>query len=51
MAVFPEYTPSPEAQYPIAIEQAYAATNWVGELPFAKCAAAGVPSSWINGSR
>jgi len=30
-AVFPDYTPSPEAQYPTAIEQAYAATKWVGE--------------------
>ncbi|NDI98907.1 alpha/beta hydrolase [Flavobacterium sp. LaA7.5] len=28
-AVFPDYTPSPEAQYPIAINQAYAATKWV----------------------
>jgi acetyl esterase/lipase len=31
MAVFPDYTPSPEAQYLTAIEQAYAATSWVGE--------------------
>jgi acetyl esterase/lipase len=30
-AVFPDYTPSPEAHYPTAIEQAYAATNWVSE--------------------
>src|SRR3984893_3019379 len=30
-AVFPDYTPSPEAQYPTAIEQAYAAAKWVGE--------------------
>ena len=30
-AVFPDYTPSPEAQYPTAIHQAYAATKWVGE--------------------
>jgi acetyl esterase/lipase len=29
VAVFPDYTPSPEAQYPIAINQAYAATKWV----------------------
>jgi acetyl esterase/lipase len=29
MAVFPDYTPSLEAHYPTAIEQAYAATNWV----------------------
>ena len=31
MAVFPDYAPSPEARYPTAIEQAYAATSWVGE--------------------
>lgn len=30
-AVFVNYTPSPEAQYPTAIEQAYAATEWVAE--------------------
>ena len=30
-AVFPDYTPSPEAQYPTAIHQAYAATTWVSE--------------------
>jgi acetyl esterase/lipase len=30
-AVFVNYTPSPEAQYPIAINQAYAATKWVAE--------------------
>lgn len=28
-AVFVNYTPSPEAQYPVAINQAYAATCWV----------------------
>jgi len=28
-AVFPDYTPSPEAHYPVAINQAYAATRWV----------------------
>lgn len=28
-AVFVDYTPSPEAQYPTAINQAYAATLWV----------------------
>lgn len=28
-AVFPDYTPSPEAKYPIAINEAYAATKWV----------------------
>lgn len=31
-AVFLNYTPSPEAQYPVAIHQAYAATKWVAEL-------------------
>ena len=31
VAVYVGYTPSPEAQYPIAIDQAYAATRWVGE--------------------
>jgi acetyl esterase len=31
VAVFPDYTPSPEAQYPTAIHQAYAATQWVSE--------------------
>ena len=30
-AVFVNYTPSPEAQYPVAINQAYAATKWVAE--------------------
>jgi acetyl esterase/lipase len=30
-AVFVDYTPSPEAQYPTAINQAYAATKWVAE--------------------
>ncbi|MHB9849169.1 alpha/beta hydrolase [Streptomyces krungchingensis] len=29
--VFVDYTPSPEARYPVAIEQAYAATKWVAE--------------------
>ncbi|MBV4355852.1 alpha/beta hydrolase [Parasegetibacter sp. MAH-26] len=29
VAVFPDYTPSPEAKYPVAIEQIYAATKWV----------------------
>lgn len=28
-AVFVNYTPSPEAQFPVAISQAYAATKWV----------------------
>ncbi|TQI81012.1 acetyl esterase/lipase [Serratia fonticola] len=30
-AVFVNYTPSPEAHYPTAINQAYAATEWVAE--------------------
>ena len=30
-AVFVNYTPSPEARYPIAIQEAYAATQWVAE--------------------
>ena len=30
-AVFVKYTPSPEARYPTAINQAYAATKWVAE--------------------
>lgn len=29
--IFVNYTPSPEAHYPIAIEEAYAATKWVAE--------------------
>jgi len=28
-AVFPDYTPSPEARFPVAINEAYAATKWV----------------------
>ncbi|QEC40288.1 alpha/beta hydrolase [Pseudobacter ginsenosidimutans] len=31
VAVFPDYTPSPEARYPVAINQIYAATKWVAE--------------------
>lgn len=31
VAVFVNYTPSPEARYPVAINQAYAATRWVAE--------------------
>jgi acetyl esterase/lipase len=31
VAVFPDYTPSPEAHYPIAISQIYAALKWVSE--------------------
>lgn len=27
--VFVNYTPSPEAKYPVALEQTYAATKWV----------------------
>ncbi|WP_214654231.1 alpha/beta hydrolase [Aquisphaera insulae] len=30
-AVFVNYTPSPEAKYPVAINQAYAATKWVSQ--------------------
>lgn len=29
VAVFPDYTPSPEAKYPVAIHQIYAAAKWV----------------------
>ncbi len=29
--VFVNYTPSPEAKYPVAVEEAYAATKWVAE--------------------
>ncbi|MEN2435823.1 alpha/beta hydrolase [Weeksellaceae bacterium A-14] len=31
VAVFPDYTPSPEARFPVAINQSYAATKWVSE--------------------
>jgi acetyl esterase len=31
VAVFPEYTCAPDAHYPVANEQAYAATKWVAE--------------------
>lgn len=31
VAVFPEYTCAPDARYPVANEQAYAATKWVAE--------------------
>ncbi|MBC9796427.1 alpha/beta hydrolase [Sinomicrobium sp. FJxs] len=31
VAVFPDYTPTPDAQFPVAINQAYAATKWVSE--------------------
>jgi acetyl esterase/lipase len=31
VAVFPDYTPSPEAQYPVAVNQIYAVTKWVAE--------------------
>jgi acetyl esterase len=31
VAVFPEYTPVPEAQFPVQIEQAHAASVWVAE--------------------
>ncbi len=30
-AVFPDYTPTPDAQFPVAINQGYAATKWVSE--------------------
>jgi len=29
VAVFPDYTPSPEAHYPVAIDQIYAVVKWV----------------------
>jgi acetyl esterase/lipase len=31
VAVFPDYTPTPDAQFPVAINEAYAATKWVSE--------------------
>src|SRR5690606_33383165 len=31
VAVFPDYTPTPDARFPVAIGQAYAATKWVAE--------------------
>lgn len=31
VAVFPDYSPSPEARYPKAINEIYAATQWVAE--------------------
>jgi acetyl esterase/lipase len=31
VAVFPDYTPSPEARYPVAINQIYAVAKWVSE--------------------
>src|SRR5215470_12988511 len=31
VAVFPDYTPSPEARYPVAINQIYATLKWVSE--------------------
>lgn len=31
VAVFPDYTPSPEAHFPTAINEAYAATKWVAK--------------------
>lgn len=31
VAVFPDYTPSPEAHYPVAINQIYATLKWVSE--------------------
>ena len=29
--VFVNYTPSPEAKYPVPVEQSYSATKWVAE--------------------
>lgn len=31
VAVFPDYTPSPEAKYPVAINEIYAVTAWIAE--------------------
>ena len=31
VAVFPDYTPSPEARYPVAINQIYATLKWVAD--------------------
>lgn len=31
VAIFVNYSPSPEARFPVAIEEAYAATRWVAE--------------------
>jgi acetyl esterase/lipase len=31
VAVFPDYTPSPEAHYPVAIDQIYATLKWVSD--------------------
>ena len=31
VAVFPDYMPTPDAQFPVAINQGYAATKWVAE--------------------
>jgi acetyl esterase len=31
VAVLPDYTPTPDAQFPVAINQGYAATKWVAE--------------------
>ena len=31
VAVFPDYTPSPEAYYPVAVNQIYAVIKWVSE--------------------
>jgi len=45
VAVYVDYTPSPEAQYPTAINQAYAATKWVWRWP-ATASAATWRRSW-----
>ena len=31
IAIFPEYTPSPEAQFPVALQQIYGTLKWVAE--------------------
>lgn len=31
VAVFPDYTPAPEARYPVAIEEIYAVLKWISE--------------------
>ena len=31
VVIFVNYTPSPEAKYPVPLEEAYAATKWVAQ--------------------
>jgi acetyl esterase len=31
VVIFVNYTPSPEAKYPVALEEAYAATKWIAQ--------------------